>query len=88
MMKRKVIDTEEKILTLFWIFETIPLKLLQTDFNKALKIAWKYKIYAYDAFYLEPALRLGLPLLTFDANMRRIGKELGIKIIEKYNENI
>jgi predicted nucleic acid-binding protein len=46
-----------------------------------LEIAWDYKIYAYDACYLESAQRLDLPLLTFDCNMARIGKELGITIL-------
>jgi predicted nucleic acid-binding protein len=46
-----------------------------------LEIAWEYKIYAYDACYLESAKRLSLPLLTFDGQMHRIGKELGITIL-------
>jgi predicted nucleic acid-binding protein len=32
---------------------------------------WIDKIYAYDAFYLETAKRLDLPLLTFDSGMRK-----------------
>ena len=52
------------------------------------EIAWEYKIYAYDAFYLESAKRLGLPLLTFDGNMAKIGKELGIKILGGKNVGI
>ena len=35
------------------------------DIEEALKIACKYKIYAYDAYYLEAAYRLKLPLITF-----------------------
>ncbi|GHU28649.1 hypothetical protein FACS1894164_21030 [Spirochaetia bacterium] len=46
-----------------------------------MEIAWDYKIHAYDACYLESAKRLGLPLLTFDSSMARIGKELGISIL-------
>jgi predicted nucleic acid-binding protein len=46
-----------------------------------LEIAWDYKIYAYDACYLEAAKRLALPLLTFDGNMAKIGKEIGIAIL-------
>jgi len=42
---------------------------------------WNYKLYAYDAFYLETAKRLNLPLLTFDSGMRKIGKEMGITIL-------
>ena len=62
-------------------FEQIPIKTIQVDFQKVLEIAWIYKIYAYDACYLESAKRLRLPLLTFDGQMQRIGKELGITIL-------
>jgi predicted nucleic acid-binding protein len=42
---------------------------------------WNYKFYVYDACNLEAAVRLNLPLLTFDGNMTRVGKELGASII-------
>jgi predicted nucleic acid-binding protein len=51
------------------------------DIKRSLEIAWGYKIYAYDACYLESAVRLKLPLLTFDGNMIKIGKELGVSIL-------
>jgi predicted nucleic acid-binding protein len=88
MMKKKVIDTQEKMISLIAIFKTIPLKTVEVNITEALKIAWKYKIYAYDAFYLEASLRLDLPLLTFDSNMRRIGKELGIAVLGGYDAGI
>jgi predicted nucleic acid-binding protein len=88
MMKKKVIDTQEKMITLIENFEKIPLKTVEVNLKKSLKIAWEYKIYAYDAFYLETAKRLNLPLLTFDGSMRRIGKELGINILGGYDADI
>ena len=48
--------------------------------KRALEIAWRYKADAYDACYPEFAQRLGLPLVTFDANMIRAGKDLCIQI--------
>ena len=88
MIKRKIIDTQEKMISLIEIFETIPLKIVEVDIKETLKIAWKYKIYAYDAFYLETALRLDVPLLTFDSGMRRIGNELGIPILGGYDAGV
>ena len=85
MIKKKIIDSQEKMIRIIEIFETIPLKLVTVDISETLKIAWKYKIYAYDAFYLETAVRLNLPLLTFDSGMRRIGNELGIPIVGGYD---
>lgn len=35
---------------------------------------------AYDTAYLELALRLGLPLATLDANLKRAAKDLGLPI--------
>ncbi|GHV75037.1 twitching motility protein PilT [Spirochaetia bacterium] len=81
MMKKRVIDTKEKMITLIKNFERIPIKTVEADLKKSAEIAWDYKIYAYDAFYLEVAKRLNLPLLTFDGGMRRIGKEIGITVL-------
>jgi predicted nucleic acid-binding protein len=81
MMKKGIISNKEKMIELINIFQKIPIKVTEINLEKSLEIAWNHKIYAYDAFYLETAKRLGLPLLTFDNEMRRIGKELGITIL-------
>ncbi|GHU16273.1 twitching motility protein PilT [Spirochaetia bacterium] len=81
MMKKRIIDTQEKMIALIRNFKKIPIKMVETDIEKSLEIAWKYKIYAYDAFYLETSQRLDLPLLTFDGGMRRIGKEIGLTVL-------
>jgi predicted nucleic acid-binding protein len=40
---------------------------------------------SYDACYIEAAGRLKLPLLTFDGNMARIGRGLGITVLGEQN---
>jgi predicted nucleic acid-binding protein len=80
MMKKQVIE-KERMINAFNYFRKIPFKTIEVDIKKALEIAWEYKIYAYDACYLESAKRLNLPLLTFDGNMIKVGKELGIDIL-------
>jgi predicted nucleic acid-binding protein len=80
MMKKKVIE-KERMINAYKYFKNIPVKTIEVDIEKALEIAWEYKIYAYDACYLESANRLRVPLLTFDDNMSRIGKELDIIIL-------
>ena len=80
MIKKKIID-KERMLNMFEYYERISIRQVEIDFKKVLEIAWYYKIYSYDACYLEVAKRLGLPLLTFDGNMAKIGKELGINIL-------
>ena len=79
--KRKI--TEEELLAAYRNYTAIPIENIKVDIEKALKIACKYKIYAYDAFYLETAIRLKLPLITFDGSMKKVGLDLKIKITEK-----
>jgi predicted nucleic acid-binding protein len=81
MLKKKVIDTQEEMIQIIESFQKIPIKTVEVNLKESLNIAWKYKIYAYDAFYLETAKRLNVPLLTFDGGMRRIGRELGINVL-------
>jgi predicted nucleic acid-binding protein len=80
MMRKKIIDKKEMIESIQY-FKRLSIKLVEIDLEKALNIAWEYKIYAYDAYYLESAKRLNLSLLTFDENMGRIGKEIGLTIL-------
>jgi predicted nucleic acid-binding protein len=44
-----------------------------------LQLARRYKLSAYDASYLELALRLGLPLATLDEDLQKAAKKAGIK---------
>jgi len=80
MIRKKGTD-KEKAISLVKSFQKIPIKLFENNLESVLEIAWDYKIYAYDAFFLDTAKNLNLPLLTFDDGMKTIGKELGISII-------
>ena len=80
MHKQKI--TEEELFEAFRNFTSIPIRNIKVDIEKALKIACKYKIHAYDAYYLETAGRLKLPLITFDRSMKNIGWDLKIDILE------
>jgi len=87
MMKKKIIE-KERMINAFNYFKRIPIRTIDVDIEKALDIAWEYKIYAYDACYLESAKRMNLPLLTFDETMKKVGKELGIKILGGKNAGV
>jgi predicted nucleic acid-binding protein len=88
MMRKNIITAEEQMINLIKNFKLIPIKTVDVDLEKSLEIAWQYKIYAYDAFYLEAARRLQLPLMSFDGNMRKIGKELGLNVLGEQNASI
>ena len=47
--------------------------------SETLQLARRYKLSAYDASYLELALRLGISLATLDEDLQRAAKKAGIK---------
>ncbi|MDR0403048.1 MAG: type II toxin-antitoxin system VapC family toxin [Treponema sp.] len=81
MMKRRIIEDKGKLINFIEAFKQIPIKLVEVSLEKTLEIAWDHKIYAYDAYYLEAAKRLHLPLLTFDGEMKKIGRMIGVEIL-------
>lgn len=64
------------------IFEVIPIRYLDVDFNHSLKLAHDNKIYAYDAYFLDCVIRHKLPLITLDGKMKAKAKTIGIKVLE------
>jgi len=80
MIRKKVID-KDKMSQLLKSFQKIPIKLFENNPEDVLEIGWEYKIYAYDAFFLDTAKSLNLPLLTLDSGIEFVGKKLGIKIL-------
>jgi predicted nucleic acid-binding protein len=44
-----------------------------------LQLARRYKLSAYDASYLELALRRGIPLATLDEDLHKAAKKAGVK---------
>ncbi|MEQ1680572.1 MAG: type II toxin-antitoxin system VapC family toxin [Nitrospira sp.] len=47
--------------------------------SDTLQLARRYKLSAYDASYLELALRTGLPLATLDEDLQKAAKKAGVK---------
>jgi predicted nucleic acid-binding protein len=80
---------ENEVIEAYRSFRKIPIRTLAVGMEKALEIACKYKVYAYDAYYLEVAKRLNLPLITFDMPMQNVALAMNITILmEKQNESI
>jgi predicted nucleic acid-binding protein len=48
-------------------------------FSATLQLARRYKLSAYDASYLELALRKGVPLATLDEDLQKAAKKAGVK---------
>ena len=81
MMKKNALKKEE-VQSAWEIVQQIPVDLRDTGIKSALRIAIKFNIYAYDAYFLECAENLRSPLLTLDLGMQRVAREMGIKILE------
>jgi predicted nucleic acid-binding protein len=81
MMKKSALKKSE--VTLAWeAVQQIPVDLRNTDIKAALEIATTFKIYAYDAYFLECAVSLRSPLLTLDGGIRGIAEKMGIATLE------
>lgn len=81
MMKKKLITYDEA--PLIWdATQLIPVELTTIGIREALNIAIEHNIYAYDAYFLQCAIKNRCPLITLDHQMKEIGKNLKIEILE------
>lgn len=81
MVKRGRLNLKEAS-AVFDIIQKVPVELRKVDIQRAIVIAFEYKIYAYDAYWLECAAKLNCSILTLDKQMRMVARDMGIKIIE------
>ena len=51
----------------------------QQALSDTLQVARRYRLSAYDASYLELAMRAGLPLATLDEDLQKAAKKAGVK---------
>lgn len=64
------------------IFQTIELRFVNVDMAQAISLAHRIGIYAYDAYFLECAVRHAAPLLTLDHGLKRAAKVARITLLE------
>ena len=64
------------------IFQSVPIRYMAVDLSRALKLANEVGLYAYDAYFLDCAMRHSSPLLTLDAALKRAAKGLKIAVLE------
>ncbi|CAB1065476.1 Toxin 1, PIN domain [Olavius sp. associated proteobacterium Delta 1] len=64
------------------ILDGIPLRYIKTDFVNALKISQKSNIYAYDAYFLDCAIKHKAPLLTLDRKLKIAAQNLNLETME------
>ena len=81
MFKQKRLTLEEAR-DGFVIFSSIPLRYVQPDFVNALKVSKQVNMYAYDAYFLDCAIRHKAPILTLDRKLRTSAINLKLEIME------
>jgi predicted nucleic acid-binding protein len=64
------------------IFESIPLRYIKPDFVNAITISKQTGMYAYDAYFIDCALRQQAPLLTLDRKLKIAAQSLNAGILE------
>jgi predicted nucleic acid-binding protein len=81
MAERKRKASEEDIDEALGLFESLAIQVDHPDSRRIrdlARLASKHRLTAYDAAYLDVALRFRLPLATLDAEMRVAAKAEGI----------
>ena len=81
MFKRKIINVDSAKKALDDYFK-IPPWLVEVDILKSLKLSSEFKVYAYDAYFLECARQFDMSLLSLDKNMIEIAKKMNLKVLE------
>jgi predicted nucleic acid-binding protein len=85
MAERRKRITSSEIRLATSLLEKLPIEIneeaTQKGFHEILSLARDEKLTAYDATYLELALRLGFPLATKDQLLARVAKKLGVVVI-------
>lgn len=57
---------------------TVDPETLKHALSDTLRLARTYKLSAYDASYLELAMRLSLPIATLDTDLQKAAKKVGV----------
>jgi predicted nucleic acid-binding protein len=81
MLKRSRINLEQAVEAIE-VYQEISLEIVEINLKEAVRLAGKYRIYAYDAYILQCAIENGLPLISLDQNLIGIAKHEGIEVIE------
>ena len=80
-VQRKGRLNDREIFRAFEISQNIAVKLVSINIYDALKIAVRFNIYAYDAYYIQCCLENKLSLLSLDNGMCDVARQLGIKVV-------
>ncbi len=81
MLKRNKLSLDEAKKGLV-IFDSIPLRYIKPDFVNAVTISKQTNMYAYDAYFIDCAIRQKAQLLTLDRKLKTAAQSLNVTTIE------
>ena len=64
------------------IFKSICVRYIDPDFVRALELSKQANIYAYDAYFLDCAIRHKAPLLTLDRKLKASAQRHNVETVE------
>ena len=82
-LARREILSERQLAVAWDAAAAIPVELASVDTRAALLLAGHFRIYAYDAYFLQCSVETKCPLLTLDRDMKRVAKHLDITLVEE-----
>ena len=80
-VRRKGRLSDREVLRAFDISQKIAVRCAG-KVHDAMKMAIRFNIYAYDAYYLQCCIENRLPLISLDDRMCDVARSLGIKVVE------
>lgn len=81
MVRKNQLDKTDAS-SIFEMINQIQVRLITIDISAALKLAFQFNIYAYDAYFLQCAKSMSCPLISLDRKMKQVAAELKIEVLE------
>lgn len=63
-------------------YQLIPVRFAEVSLERAVEMAHRHSIYAYDAYLVACLQQFGGPLLTLDAGLRQVALKEGLSVLE------
>ena len=82
LLRRKLV-TEAQLAEAWDATAAVPVELAPVDARASLLLAGHFRIYAYDAYFLQCSLETKCPLLTLDRGMKRVARQLNLTLVEE-----
>ena len=81
-VRRKGRLTDREVLRAYDSSQKIAVKLVPINVHDAMRLAIRFNIYAYDAYYLQCCIENRLSLISLDDRMCDVARSLGIEVVE------